>query len=206
MADRKISALGTDDSITGTETFAVNEAGTTKKASLSQVETFLGTIRGQLGSNLDTTSTTMVKATGLDKTLETGTWDFEYRVVFRTTDSTNGMKFGVNFSGTQTAFNVEATMSCSSATTGNFSYLGTVTAEPGFRMKTGGTVRAPSTTVDIIRVSATDVADGDCLIVIRGLLVVTVSGDLQLYYGSEVATTGTQTLSTTTSVWIQKIA
>jgi hypothetical protein len=207
MPSTEISDLASDSSLTGTEELVVNEAGTTKKATLAQVQTFLGqNIFGTLGSSPTSVSATMVEATALSKTLATGTYIFEHRAIFQSSDITNGVRFGVNFTGSQTAFVVEGTIPDTSAVTGGGTYLGTVTVEPGFRMRTGGAGRAPSTTATILLVTGTDVVDVNCMGIIRGLIVVSASGDLELWWGSELSTPGTQTLRTESSVWITKVA
>lgn len=63
----------------------------------------------ELTSDFTSPGTTMGKATGLDQTIAAGTYWFEYRCIWRSSATATAVKFGVNFSGTQTVFVVEAT-------------------------------------------------------------------------------------------------
>jgi hypothetical protein len=204
MADSKISALTAVSAAAGANEFAVNEAGASKKASLTQVETFLGqVVRKNLGSDTATiSSTTKVKATNIDQTLGAATWMFEYCVVYQSDTAGTGMSFGVNFSGTQTTFVVEG-IQFESTTNASTGAADQVQATQGLR--SGGAARAPSTSASIGGSISVDTVNADMMFWIRGLIVVTVSGDLQLYYGSEVGAGGNQLVKGSTSLICRKI-
>jgi hypothetical protein len=74
-----------------------------------------------------------------------------------------------------------------------------------FGLRAGGHERAPSTTVSIFAPISVDTANADVLAIIKGVIKVSVAGDLQLYFGSE-ATGSTQTLMARTALQITKVS
>jgi hypothetical protein len=155
----------------------------------------------ELTADVTSTSTTMAKVTGLDQRVEVGLWWFEYRIVWQTTATGTAIKLGVNFSGTQTRFVAEATgsESTTAASTGLNSQVHTA-----FGLKSGGSSRAPSTTVSLFGPTATDAANANMLAIIKGVIRVTVAGDLQLYFGSE-AIGSTQTCESDSSLRLTRM-
>ena len=203
MPDSKISALAAVTAAAGANEFAVNEAGAPKKVSLTQIQAFLGqTIVKKLGSDF-TTSTTMAKVTNIDQAIPIGTWIFEYYCIYTSSVLTEGMNFGVNFSGTQTTFVCEGTQyeATTAASTGAADQV-----HATFGLRSGGTARAPSTTAAIVGSISVDTVTADMLVNVRGLIVVTVAGDLQLYAAKEAAAAGTQLVKASTSLFALKIA
>lgn len=154
-----------------------------------------------LGTDLTSSSVTMVKATNLDQTVGVGTWVFEYHIMWQTTATATAIKLGVNHSGTVTRFVTEATgfEATTAASTGVNDE-----AHAAFGLRAGGQNNTISTTVSIFGPTAVITANADHYAVIRGIIVVTVSGDLQLYFGSE-ATGSTQTLELPTSLILTRI-
>lgn len=219
-AHTSLSAVGTDDHhaqahvITGADhTMSGLTIGHVLTATSSTAAAFQAASGGDdsrilmknLGSDFVSAAspvTTMAKATNLDQTLAAGTWMFEYRCVWQTSATATAVKFGVNFSGTATRFAVEATgfEGTTAASTGVLA-----SSHAAFGLRSGGQNNAPSTTVSIFGPTAVATQNVDLLTVIRGIVVVTVSGDLQLYFGSE-ATGSTQTLELPTSLICHKIA
>ena len=201
MADTKISALSAASAAALANEIAINEAGTTKKLTVQQIVDLIGIKTKLLGSDFASPGTTMGKATGLDYTLAAGTYWFEYRCVFQTSVAGTAVKLGVNFSGTQTLYTVECT-----------GYEGTTAASTGaidqshaaFGLRSGGAERTPSTTASIFGPTAIDTINANTMAIIKGVIVVTVSGDLQLYFGSE-ATGSTQTLKAGTALRVTKV-
>jgi hypothetical protein len=123
--------------------------------------------------------------TGLDQTVAPGTYIFEYYIRYQAAALTTGVKFDVNHSGTVTSFvwnqrwvDVSATASTAAADQDNIQAAGAVVG--GFASRAKGTA-GRGTTLSV------DTANADMLMIIEGVAVVTVSGDLQLYHGSEVA-------------------
>lgn len=204
MADSKISALPAVSAAALTNEFAINEAGTSKKVSLSQIADLIGVRTKVLAANEisdEVPDTTMGRVVGLDYTLPAGRWWFEYRCIYRSSATGTGVKFGVNFSGTQTQFVVEATHTeaTTAASTGAADQV-----HAAFGLRAGGGGRAPSTTAAISGTTSVDTANADMLTIIKGVINVTVSGDLQLYFGSE-ATGSTQTIMAGSALRITKV-
>lgn len=185
MANAKISALTAVTTPALTSEVPVNEAGTTKKMTLTQIQALLGIQKKKLASAQSNSTTTPTKVTGLDLTLGAGTYKFEYFIRYRSSATTTGVRFDVNHSGTVTSFvwqqrmvDASATASTNAADQDQIIAAGGVMSAMASRAK--GTA-GRGTTISV------DTANADMLMVIEGLCVVTVSGDLQLYHGSETA-------------------
>lgn len=204
MADTKISALAAVAAAALANELAVNEAGTSKKLTVSQLADLIGVRSKNLAADEisdEPTDTTMGRVVGLDYTLAVGRWWFEYRCIYRSSAAATGVKFGVNFSGTQTQFVVEATGSegTTAASTGAMDQV-----HAAFGLRSGGGNRAPSTTTAIFGSASVDTVNADMLTIIKGVINVTVSGDLQLYFGSE-ATGSTQTIMAGSALRVTKV-
>ena len=94
----------------------------------------------------------------------------------------------MNHTGTVTVFvaNKYIVESTTAASTGAQSG-----AANGVTLCSGGSARAISTTVPLGTTVSHDAANANTLTVIKGLIVVTVSGNIELYHGSEVAAAST---------------
>jgi hypothetical protein len=195
MADQKISALSAVTSAAGTDEIPVNSSGTSKKASLAQVETYFKT-RGvpivfALGSNHAISSTTATEVTGLGPcTLPAGTYQFTFYVIAQSATTTVGIMLGVNFTGTASA----QVMKLRASTTGTTAITGVIDDTGA---KTGQTeesvaVNAFSTTAPNMGLTGgVATANANVFIIVEGMIVVTASGDLELWHSSETATSTT---------------
>lgn len=145
--------------------------------------------------------TSMGKVTGLDQSVDVGTWWFEYRVIWRTTVVTDAIKLGVNFAGTQTLFVVEATHAeaTTAASTGVADQV-----HAAFGLRAGGSGRVSSSTVSIYGPTAADTANADMMVIVKGVIRVTALGDLQLYFGSEL--TAVQTCKAGSALRLTKVS
>jgi hypothetical protein len=155
-----------------------------------------------LSADQSNATVTPTKVTGLDHTTGTGTFTFQYYVRYQSSVTTTGVRFDVNHSGTTTAFvwwqrmvDVSATASTNAADQDQIQAAGGVMSAMASRNK--GTA-GRGTTVSV------DTANADMLIVIEGMFICTVNGDLQLYHGSETAVS--TTVKAGTSLILQKIA
>ena len=204
MADTKISALTAASAAALANELAINEAGASKKITLAQVADLLGVRTKVLQADEisdEPTNTTMGRVVGLDQAVGVGTWWFEYRCVYQSSVAGTGVKFGVNFNGTQTLFVVECTGS-EATTTASTGAADQVHA--AFGLRAGGGNRAPSTTVAIYGSISVDTVDADMMAIIKGVVKITVAGDLQLYFGSE-ATGSTQTIKAGSALRLTKV-
>lgn len=190
MADTKVSALTAVTTAATTDQFPVNQGGTSKMETNAQLQTLLQTANGlqkvkALASDATVNgTTTLVDITGLDMTLGAGTFYFKYAIRYQSALTTTGVKFAVNHTGTVTAF----------VANHHFAQeLSTASSLAADQATTGGAVGVYSTmAVRAINTTAgptasSDTATSDMLWMVEGLLIVTVSGTLQLLHASEVA-------------------
>jgi len=193
MADTKISALTAASAAAGTNELPINESGTSKKLTVTQIETYLRTrglprviaLTGDAGAN---STTTMAKITGLDMTLGAGTYTFKYMIRYQSALSTTGVKFAVTHSGTVTTFQANhyfaqelstaASLAADQATTAAAVGLMSAIASRAVNQVAGPT-------------ASSDTGASDMLWIVEGTMIVTVSGDLQLNHASEVAAAST---------------
>jgi hypothetical protein len=198
VADTKISALTGVTTVAGANELAVNEAGTSKKATVTQVADFLKTLGmprvTRLGSDHGVTGTTGTEITGLSQTLEAGTYTFKAYLIGQSGTATTGIGYGVNFTGTAA---VKAFMRYNVATITTASN-GLTEEESGAALVTGGVMnawasKAYSTTAPNMVAAGVGAINVDVLDIIEGTLIVTASGDLEIWHSSEVASTTTTT-------------
>jgi len=208
MADTKISALAAVAEVAGANEFAVNEAGTSKKASATQVRAFIGPtlIAGNSGAagafetwqcltaNAAANSTTTLATVMTTTALGTGTWQYEYHIVTQSAAITTGQKFAVNHTGTTTRFIAHQFFVNSLNTASNAIMDDDVTAAAGVT-GTNYVTRTDGATLGITTDMTT--ANADHYVVIRGLLIVSASGSLELQHASEVAAASTVQAGTT---------
>ena len=205
MADTKISALTAATAAAAANELAINEAGTSKKLTVAQIQDYL--IKRAAGSTMaagefiswlvlsansaDITGlvlTTVMEMTGVG----VGRYYFRCQLVFQTTATTTGIGVAVNHTGTLTQFNVvnKWVDTLATATTG-----GVVTSGAG--AGTGGVAagnvygshagRALDTLIGAVNVTVQTV-NTDHLMIIEGFFVVSVTGSLQIKLEAELAT------------------
>ena len=193
MADTKISALTAASAGAAANEFAINEAGTSKKLTLAQIEAYLETrglpIVTRLAADQSNSTVTPTKVTGLDTTTGTGTFAFKYFIYYQAAAATTGVRFDVNHSGTVAPFLwwqrwVDVSATASTAVPDQDAIIAAGQVMGAFASRAKGTA-GRGTTLSV------DTAGGDMLMIIEGLLICTVSGNMQLYHGSEVAAAST---------------
>lgn len=201
MADTKISALSAAAAALTTHELAVNESAASKKVTLAQIKTLLQTLGmprvTQLTSQHSVSATTPTKVTGLDMTIEAGTYTFNYSIIERSATITVAPQYNFNFTGTTTKARWWFQYADLSATL--LAAIGTVahnvtTTTLGFQMAQAEDTEAttavgnmhPFATTNAVQATATDL-----LVKITGLIVVSDSGNLELWHGSETATATT---------------
>lgn len=200
MADQKYSQATDVTTPTGTLQWGVDESGTSKALSLAQVATYLQTIGmprvKALAANHAISSTTATEVTGLGPmTLEAGTYFFRFALVVQSATAGVVPLLGLNFTGTSTLLQYRCEFSDKSGTL--LAAIGTMAGESitittgvGFHMSQTGS--AESTTAPNMGPSTGPATiNQNCYMNIEGLLIVTVSGDLELWHGSETNTSTT---------------
>jgi hypothetical protein len=193
VADTKISALTSVTTPASTDEFAVNQSATSKKMTLAQIKTYLQTQGMPRVTRLNTqhsvSSTTGTEVTDLSQTLEAGTYVVKYNLIVRSATATVGPMVGVNFTGTAAVKTF--LMYFGDGSTALTAYTANMDDEgvkglgvlSGMNTKTYSTT-APNlgTTVGVTTINA------DIGMYIEGTMIVTASGDLELWHSSETAT------------------
>jgi hypothetical protein len=198
MADTKISALGAVSTAATTDEFPVNQGGVTLKETNAQLMTLMQTLGlprvKQLGTQHSTSSTTPDEVTGLTMNIEAGTYIFDYRLIVQSATITVGPQFNFNFDGTTTKARwwfVYADLSSTLlAAIGTMAH-DTSTSTLGFQMAkaeddmatTAAGNMGPVATTNSVQTTNTDI-----MCQITGIIVVSTSGNLELWHGSETAT------------------
>ena len=208
MADTKISALTAASVAAAANEFAINEAGTSKKVTAAQLATYLRTVgmtqvKNLASDEVENETASMVKVTGLDLAVGTGTYVFEYYIRARSFDTVNSMKFAVNHTGTADVFNYFLYFPSAGVTAATGAVdqesnptTGSVWAFAGTRVK--NTTLGPQASVDT--------ADADILYRISGMMIVTVAGNLELYHGSELTQTAGTLVKAGSCLILTKVA
>jgi hypothetical protein len=137
----------------------------------------------KLASNQDSTSATMAEVTGMSLTTGTGTFAFQYYILASTSVTTSGFSFAVNHTGTVTAF-VWNQMWVTSTTTASDDIIDQDHVAAAAGVYSAFSSRAKFTTARGVITDA-DSATADLLFRIEGLCVVTVDGDLELWFANE---------------------
>lgn len=128
---------------------------------------------------------TGVEIAGLQASITSGTYVFKYVLRGRSTATATGLRFGINFTGSTTAFlaTLRQTGTGTTAVSGTGDQLNT-----SAQIVEGYSTRSLATTSPNLGPTAgVDTANADVLYVIEGLLVVSTSGDLELWHASETA-------------------
>lgn len=113
-----------------------------------------------------------------------GTWLFRYTVIFQTAATTTGIRLNVNHTGTVTLFQSRLSFTDTSATAATGVGKGLATAAIGSVPSEYQEQAKDTTTFASVGVA---VINSNILATLEGIIVVSVSGDLQLKLGTEVA-------------------
>jgi hypothetical protein len=200
MADTKYSALTAAGSALLTDEFGVNESGTSKKITLQQVADLLFTrinagsgaagayrTMQKLASDATTQTSTTPAAVMTTTGVGVGVWHFKYVMILQSAATTTGWKAAVDHSGTVTHFvsqqryvDTSATASTGTAASSTASTAAGVT---------GGFAEHAKNTITAVPVGVV-AANTDFMVTLEGIMTVSVSGDLKLMIGTEVAASG----------------
>jgi hypothetical protein len=204
MADTKITdltAITGANLATGDELVVVDvsdttmaASGTNKSTTLTDIVSFLQA-RGmprvtRLGTQHSISSTTGTEVTDLQQTLEAGTYTFTYALIVRSATATVSPMLGVNFTGTGSPrmhFRFADATSAITAEVHTMDNEGVLT----FGYISGMATNTETTTAPNMGTTATNAVAAtatDILCFIEGIIVVTGSGDLELWHSSETAT------------------
>jgi hypothetical protein len=191
MADTKISALTAAASALAADEFPVNEAGTTKKVTLTQLKTLLQTLGMPrvfgLAASHTIASATATEVTGLGPcTLEAGTYEYRFQLIVQTSLATTGIGLGINFTGTAAVHTILSSYP-STGTTAISGVMDDVGAGTGQILEHNVQTAFSTTTPNMLNTAGFATINANVPVVIQGILVVTVAGDLELWHSSETA-------------------
>ena len=173
-------------------------SGTTVSASGGSGPVSVVTLASDATANATTTG---VEITGIEKAnTGTGTFVFQYFIRCQSANAATGLKFGVNHTGTVTAFmaNMVFAATGGAATTHNQAVT-TPTAGSAASTRTRST-----TAPNLGPTGAVDTLNADLLMVISGLMIVTVDGNLELWQAAEAAAAGNTTVMAGSSLILTK--
>lgn len=188
MADTKISALTAVSAVVAANEFAVNEAGTSKKASAAQIADFLGMQKTHLESAYTNNSTTGTEVADLSFTgLVAGTYYVCWHLLMQSVATTTSPKFGVNYTGTVTRMSMTAQFPSAGVTAATGQIANAANATTGQVWAYANTTTESTTAPNLGPWTGVVTQNVDIYMKIEGVVVVSDSGDLELWAGSEVA-------------------
>lgn len=194
MADTKISALTAASAAASANELPINEAGSSKKITLAQVLAWLQTQGlprvAKLTSDHAISSTTATEVTGLQvASLPVGTHAFEFFILAQSATATVSPMFGINFTGTATGrWHLRTVTTGTTAITGVADDVG---ANTGQTVEGVAQTAFSTSTPNMGFTGGVATTGANILYIIEGVLEVTVAGDLELWHGSETATSTT---------------
>lgn len=152
-----------------------------------------------LSSNAAANNTTsMVKITALDFAVPPGTYDFEYTIIAQSSATATSLKFAVNHTGTVTRFLYNLFFPSAGVTAATGAIDQEVNATTG-QVWAYQATRAKNTTLGPM--TDVDTANADIMFIIKGQMVVTVAGNIELYHGSETAANTQVMAGTNLKLW-----
>lgn len=192
MADTKVSALSAAAAALAAMEFPVNDAGASKKVTITQLKTLLQTLGMPrvfaLSGDHTLSATLATEVVGLGPaTLEAGTYEYRFQLIVQSATVTVGVELGVNFTGTAAVRTILMTYPSTGTTaiTGVMDDVGAGTGQiMEHNVQTAFTTSAPN----MINTAGFATINANVPVIIEGILVVTVAGDLELWHGSETAT------------------
>lgn len=196
MVDTKISALTAATAVVDANEFAINEAGTSKKVTAAQIEAYLTTgIAGNSGAAGQRQTTMCLSADSSDVTVTTqttvmtvtgvgaGTWRLKGTLIYQTAATTTGIGITVDHTGTVTRF-VSNWIHITTGGTAATGISDQSTATAAGQMVEGKAERAKDTRSSFT--VGVDTANADELAVLDCVIIVTVTGQIELKIASEI--------------------
>ena len=134
-----------------------------------------------------TTATEVMQA----PTLAAGTYVFEWFIVGQSATTTVGLKFGVNYTGTATTFVARLEQGTTGAAAATGVVDGTIATLTGNVLEHSSAITETTAAPNLGPTTGVSTVNENALYTIRGVMVVTNGGDLELWHGSETATSTT---------------
>jgi hypothetical protein len=187
MADLKISGATAVTTVAGTNELVINEAGTSKKVTVDQLADFLGMKSRALSSQYTNNTTTGTEVTGLTVALSAGTWQFKYGILTQAAATGTGSAWGINYDGSLTAV-VARLYYLGTGTTASSGVIDDDSAGATDQVMEAFVTRTASTTApDLGPFTGVSVANTNNLFFIVGTIIVSNSGNLELWANSDTA-------------------
>jgi hypothetical protein len=181
---------------------AAADVSTTQIATTAFVQTNGPVKVKSIASDATANATTgMVKITGMDVTVPAGTYQIAYYIIAQTSAATTSLKFAVNHTGASESvfcYNLFLSNTGVTAVSNAIDQENNVTTGLMFSFDA---TRIKNTTLGP-QANTTD-ATADLFYIIRGLILLTNTGTLELYHGSETA--ASTTVKAGTCVIITKV-
>lgn len=195
MGDLSIGNMSAVSSAATTDAFAVTAGGVTQKETNAQLITLLQTlgmprVSAMSGDHAISSATATEVTQFSNATLEAGTYWFSYHLIAQAAvANTSGIRLGINFTGTAAvrAFELRYTSTGTAANTGIADDVGANTGQ----IHESNPQTAYSTTAPNMGNTGFVTINSNVLMVVEGTIVVTVSGDLELWHGSSGAVSTT---------------
>lgn len=156
-----------------------------------------------LATQFDTSSATPSEVTGLSMPLVAGTYVYEYTLLYSCAAATTGVSLSINYDAGHTKHVNIQTWADASAT------ASTAAPDQDQVLTTGGVVgcfasRASSTAGRGTTISV-DTGGADMMFTVSGLLIVTASGNIELWWGSEPAAAAATSLLVGSSLIVHRV-
>ena len=162
-----------------------NAAGSSRKCKMSSVYS----TRYKLGSDYTNSTTTGTEVTGIGPitVAAAGTYHLQCVLVIRSAATTTGIKFGVNYTGTTTLFTAHARFPSSGVSASIGQIEDDVNATTGQIWAYAATVTETTTAPNLGPWTGVVTANANNMVHVEALMVVSNTGDIELWAGSEVA-------------------
>lgn len=190
MADTTIPGLPAVTTPDVSDLFIVDQGGTSRKLTSQQLLDELGVYRATLASDHAISSVTATEVTCGLVGLAAGNYIFQYNIIAQSATATVSPMFGINFTGTAAT----RAMKCRIAGTGTTAITGVADdagATSGQIEESVATSAFSTTTPNMGFTGGVATTAVNILYIIEGIILVTASGDLELWHGSETATSTT---------------
>lgn len=208
MADTKISGLTAVVTPALTDELPMNQGGVSKKFTLAQLGAFLNArinaasgaageyktlqkLAADSATNSTVTPAVVMTTTGVGA----GTWQFEYNVLFQSAALTTGIFLSVNHTGTVSTFSMHSDFVSTGGTAATGIHDGIATVQAA-GLHEGHAERAINTASKATAGVAT--INANQYMVVRGIIVVTATGSLELKLGSEIAASAIKAMANST--------
>jgi len=198
MADTKISALPAATAAAAGNELPINEAGTSKKLTVNQIQDYLLKRAAAATMAAGDFCTWLVLAansgdiTGLSLTtvmsitaVPVGRYHFKCQLIYQTSATTTGKGVAVNFTGTLTQFLVEERTQTTGQTAATNAASQVSATAAGNTYEAQGS-RTKNVLIGAVSVSV-DAANTDMMATIEGFMVVSVQGDLEIKLEAELS-------------------